>query len=93
MNRHRLAIAAYLAIICIQFGVIIGFMVHFAKVEMRHEVMRIKLKVAQADATDWEQIATSYKQSSATYALSSERCLAAMRDYHRSMFQPVEMGK
>ncbi len=80
------AIAFYLTLICAQFAAIIGFMVHSGRQERQIELWRI-------EAADWEHIADSYKVAAATYAVSSEKCLQAVRDYQRMVFKPVEMSK
>jgi len=75
-----------LTIICIQFGIIIGFVVHTSRQDQQIEAWRI-------EAMDWEHISEAHKRSAATWAMQSEKCLLVVRDYQRSVFQPKEMGK
>lgn len=89
----RITTAIYLALICIQFAVIIGLVLSsreqeswISKLEKRNNLMKV-------EATDWEQIANSYKRAATTYALSSEKCLETVRLYQGSVFQPQEIGK
>ena len=83
---RRITHTAYLAIICIQFGIIAGFVVHFSRQETRFAVMREEL-------TDWEQIAETWKRHALRAALSYDGCTRVVRTYQRSIFQPVEMNK
>lgn len=76
----------YLAIICIQFGIIAGFVVHYGREETRFAVMR-------EEVADWEQIAETWKRSALRAALSYDGCMRVVRTYQRSIFQPVEMNK
>lgn len=76
----------YLAIICIQFGIIAGFVVHYSREETRFAVMR-------EEVADWEQIAETWKRSAMGYALAHDGCMRVVRTYQRSIFQPVEMAK
>ena len=76
----------YLAIICIQFGIIVGFVVYCSRQETRIAIMHEEL-------TDWEQIAEMWKRNAVSYALASEGCRKIVRTYQRSIFQPVEMNK
>ena len=78
--------AIYWAIIVTQFVAILFFMLHSREQDRQ-------LTLLQNEAGDWEQISETWKRSAATYAISSERCLATVRDYLRMVFQPVEMGK
>lgn len=90
MSATRIATAAYLTLICIQFGVIIGFVVHSGR-QIAEQDKTIDLW--RIEAADWEQIANSYKRAASTYALSSEKCLQTVRYYQSSVFQPQEMAK
>ena len=76
----------YLAIICIQFGIIAGFVVRYSEQRTQVASMREEL-------TDWEQIAAMWKQHAMGYALSHDGCMRVVRTYQRSIFQPVEMAK
>lgn len=78
--------AVALLVICIQFGAIIYFMDRAGKQEHQLAVMREEL-------VDWEQISATYRRSAARFALSSEKCLALVKTYQASIFQPVEMNK
>ncbi len=78
--------AVYWAFVVVQFAVIIGFMLHSREQDRQ-------LTLLHNEAGDWEQISETWKRSAATYAMSSERCLATVRDYQRMVFQPVEMSK
>ncbi len=83
---RRLSHSIYLAIICIQFGIIAGFVVHCSRQEARIATMHEEL-------TDWEQIAETWKRSAMGYALAHDGCMRVVRTYQRSIFQPVEMGR
>ena len=83
---RRITHSVYLAIICIQFGIIAAFVVHFGREETRFAVMREEL-------TDWEQVAAMWKQHAMSYALAHDGCTRVIRTYQRSIFQPVEMNK
>ena len=76
----------YLILICVQFAAVILLVVHSREQDRQ-------LTLLQNEAGDWEQISETWKRSAATYAMSSERCLATVRDYQRMVFQPAEMSK
>ncbi len=76
----------YLAIACIQFGIIAGFVVHYSRQEARFAIMR-------EEVADWEQIAGTWKLSAMRYALAHDGCMRVVRTYQRSIFQPVEMNR
>ncbi len=78
--------ALAVAIICLQFGIIAGFVVHYSREETRFAVMREEL-------TDWEQIAEMWKRHAMGYALAHDGCMRVVRTYQRSIFQPVEIAK
>ncbi len=78
--------ALAVAIICIQFGIIAGFVVHFSRQETRFTVMREEL-------ADWEQIVSMWKRQALSFALAHDGCMRVVRTYQRSIFQPVEMNK
>ncbi len=84
---NKLAVtAAYLLVICVQSIAIIGLMVH-------SDQQRSRLSIVQEEASDWEQIASSYRSAAARYAVTSEACLQTVRHYQSSIFQPAEMRK
>ena len=76
----------YLAIICIQFGIIAGFVVRYSE-------QRTQLASMREELTDWEQIAAMWKRQALSFALAHDGCTRVVRTYQRSIFQPVEMAK
>ena len=76
----------YLAIICIQIGIIAALVVRYSEQRTQVATMREEL-------TDWEQIAAMWKRHAMSYALAHDGCQRVVRTYQRSIFQPVEMNK